>query len=175
MWKFLWLCGLLLCFPAHAGESQKIPPQAVTQEAIEAGLAPLVPRGYSERGPGGIARDFPVVMAPIEFDPGQATIRYESQTILRAYGAALSGERLNKAVIAICGHTDGDGTEDYNLLLSHRRAHAVKDFLAREFSIPEPRLRVEAYGETRPVASNSSEAGKAQNRRVEFVRLGWME
>jgi outer membrane protein OmpA-like peptidoglycan-associated protein len=152
---------------------QAAPPEALTKAAIEAGLDPLVPRGA--RGPEGVAPDFPTVMASIQFDTNQASIKYESVSVLRAYGEALSGERLSRAVVAICGHTDSDGEDDYNLLLSHRRAQAVKDFLLREFNIKDNRLRVEAYGESRPIAANSHETGKAQNRRVEFVRLGWLE
>jgi len=65
------------------------------------------------------------------------------------------------------GHTDSYGTEEYNMGLSVRRARAVADYLVAG-GIDRSRLRVEGYGETQPVASNDTEDGRAQNRRVEL-------
>lgn len=69
--------------------------------------------------------------------------------------------------MTIVGHTDGDGTDVYNLELSLRRASAVRDALT-SLGIPAERLRTEGDGATDPVASNETEEGRAQNRRIEF-------
>lgn len=166
MRKLSFLLIITLSWAVPAQDS----PIAVTVEDIENGLDRVV-----GRGPGGIVKDLPTVSAPVQFDANQATIRYESKAILDAYGQALQGERLQKAVIAVAGHTDDAGSETTNLLLSHRRAHAVRDYLMNNYGIKAYRLRVEAYGETQPAASNTTVEGKARNRRVEFIRLGWVE
>jgi OOP family OmpA-OmpF porin len=67
------------------------------------------------------------------------------------------------------GHTDSDGSDAYNQKLSQRRADAVKDMLVTRFSIDASRLSAKGYGESRPVASNATKDGKAQNRRVVAV------
>ena len=67
--------------------------------------------------------------------------------------------------IQIEGHTDSDGAADYNESLSARRAMTVHDYLAND-GISEDRMSVRGYGETQPIADNTTAAGKAQNRRV---------
>lgn len=163
---WLWLALLMPYCTILAQEA----PIATTVDAIENALDTFVPRG-----PGGIAVDFPVAIAPIEFDTNSTTIRPQSKAILDAYGQALTGERLQKAIIVVAGHTDAVGNAETNLLLSHRRAQAVRAYLINEYDILARRLRVEAYGEERPVDDNDTEMGKARNRRVEFIRLGWLE
>ena len=73
-----------------------------------------------------------------------------------------------KLVIEIMGHTDALGDDVYNLDLSRRRALAVVNFLL-ENKINKSRLRSHGEGETKPIASNDTDEGRAQNRRVEFV------
>jgi len=70
---------------------------------------------------------------------------------------------------SIDGHTDSDGADAMNMKLSQERAAAVKNYLV-EHGISSSRLVSEGFGESKPVASNKTKAGKAQNRRVE-VRL----
>lgn len=72
--------------------------------------------------------------------------------------------------IEVVGHTDNIGDDQYNLELSRRRAAAVVNFLI-ENKIARNRLRSNGHGESKPVADNNSDAGRAQNRRVEFVVL----
>ena len=69
--------------------------------------------------------------------------------------------------VIIEGHTDNTGNSDYNQKLSQRRAEAVADSLVRDHGVPGNRVKAVGYGDTRPVADNSSSAGRAQNRRVE--------
>lgn len=73
-------------------------------------------------------------------------------------------------VIEIAGHTDDLGNDAYNLELSRRRAKAVMQYLL-DNKIPASRLRSKGEGETKPIATNTTDEGRARNRRVEFVVL----
>lgn len=70
--------------------------------------------------------------------------------------------------ITINGHTDSTGTEDYNQKLSERRADVVKNALAG-MGVNPSRMTAIGYGKSRPVADNSTEAGRLMNRRVEIL------
>ena len=105
----------------------------------------------------------------ILFDSGSATIKPESWGTLKNIADALQQESGMK--IQIVGHTDADGTDATNLELSKKRAAAVKESLSNEFGIPGTRLETDGKGEVEPIADNASTAGKAQNRRVEFIKL----
>lgn len=70
--------------------------------------------------------------------------------------------------VLIVGHTDSVGSDEYNMGLSYRRAEAARNFLAQQ-GIASGRVRVEGRGESEPVADNSTEAGRQQNRRVEVA------
>ncbi len=71
-------------------------------------------------------------------------------------------------VLQVEGHTDTDGPDDYNLDLSQRRADSVSKFLV-EKGVEAGRLRAKGFGETKPIASNKTAAGRATNRRVQFM------
>jgi len=70
--------------------------------------------------------------------------------------------------IEIQGHTDSKGTDDYNMKLSEKRASSVATYL-RGRGIASGRVKIKGYGETAPVASNETESGRAENRRVNFL------
>ncbi len=69
--------------------------------------------------------------------------------------------------VALEGHTDGDGTEEYNMRLSKDRVEAVKKFLVAN-GVDGSRIKTSYYGESRPIAPNNTEEGKAKNRRVDM-------
>ena len=73
--------------------------------------------------------------------------------------------------VKIVGHTDADGTDAANLDLSKKRAAAVKDMLVKEFGIDAGRMETDGKGETEPIDNNDAPAGKANNRRVEFIKI----
>ncbi len=73
--------------------------------------------------------------------------------------------------VKIVGHTDSDGDEKSNLDLSKRRAASVKNVLSNEFGIEMTRMEVDGKGESEPVSPNTTPEGKANNRRVEFIKL----
>ncbi len=72
------------------------------------------------------------------------------------------------ARVAVNGHTDNQGDDDYNLGLSQRRAQSVKDYLVSK-GIDTKRVTAKGYGETDPIDSNDTPEGRARNRRVEFL------
>jgi len=73
-------------------------------------------------------------------------------------------------LIEVRGHTDNRGDNDYNLYLSRKRAGAVAEYLIQQ-GITRKRIQFQGFGDTRPVADNSSPEGMQQNRRVEFLIL----
>ncbi len=73
--------------------------------------------------------------------------------------------------VEIQGHTDSIGSERYNLILSQKRAEAVKDILVKKYGISPDRIIAKGYGESKPIASNKTPEGRAKNRRVIAVRI----
>ena len=68
----------------------------------------------------------------------------------------------------VSGHTDSNGSDAYNLNLSQRRALSVKNYLVGQ-GVPASRIQTLGYGESSPIADNSTEYGRSQNRRVELT------
>jgi outer membrane protein OmpA-like peptidoglycan-associated protein len=105
----------------------------------------------------------------ILFDSGSANIQPQSMGIIGQISQVLLQESNMK--LNIIGHTDSNGDEASNLELSKKRADAVKNALATIYNIEATRLSTEGKGEAEPVGDNSTTDGKAQNRRVEFVKI----
>ncbi|MBK8556382.1 MAG: PD40 domain-containing protein [Lewinellaceae bacterium] len=107
----------------------------------------------------------PIVLQNVFFETGSASLRTESTFELDRLADLLTeNPTLN---IKINGHTDDVGDEKSNQLLSENRARAVLDYLVKK-GIDAARLQSVGYGETRPVADNNTEDGRAKNRRTEF-------
>jgi outer membrane protein OmpA-like peptidoglycan-associated protein len=102
----------------------------------------------------------------INFDVDSDIIRGESKPTLDKIVAMLKSESAMQLIIE--GHTDSDGPTDHNLILSRQRAESVKLYLVSG-GISSSRLFTKGYGESTPVAPNTTAAGKSQNRRVELV------
>jgi outer membrane protein OmpA-like peptidoglycan-associated protein len=83
---------------------------------------------------------------------------------------ALVINEFDKTLVFIAGHTDSVGSDSDNQILSQRRAEAVARYFASQ-EVASIRLEAVGFGEQRPVADNSSKAGKQQNRRVEITLL----
>ena len=108
-----------------------------------------------------------IALYGIYFDTDKAVIKPESRPTLEQIAKLLAGQpQLN---VFIVGHTDSQGTFDYNLDLSRRRAEAIAQELVKSYRIAQPRLRTAGVGLLAPIGSNVSEAGRALNRRVELV------
>jgi len=104
----------------------------------------------------------------IEFDANVSTLRPQARSVLRALGQALISEQLRTASFDIGGHTDSDGDEAYNEVLSLQRAQAVKRYLIKHFQIAPGRLVALGFGEFEPLLPNNTAANKQINRRVEI-------
>jgi outer membrane protein OmpA-like peptidoglycan-associated protein len=101
----------------------------------------------------------------ITFDTDRAEVKPQFYDVLNSVAIVLA--EFNKTLVDVTGHTDSDGAEDYNYDLSERRAGAVAQYLVSQGNNPQ-RFQVLGMGESRPVATNASTGGKAQNRRVEI-------
>ncbi len=101
----------------------------------------------------------------ILFPPSSAVIEAESEQVITEIAKVLN--RCNTAWFEVGGHTDSQGGEDMNRNLSQARADAVIDALLSRNLLLGP-LTAVGYGETRPIADNETEAGRMQNRRIEF-------
>jgi OOP family OmpA-OmpF porin len=103
----------------------------------------------------------------ILFDFDKDTIKPESQPTLAEIAALLKSKPELR--LKVIGHTDNQGTANYNLDLSRRRAANVVAALSRDFGISPERLSAEGAGFSQPIATNDTEEGRAKNRRVELV------
>jgi len=102
----------------------------------------------------------------IEFETGSANIRPSSYKLLNEiFESAVVAEGLK---LGVYGHTDNVGSDATNMPLSEQRANAVKNYLLRKGLI-ESRIETKGYGASKPVADNSTDAGRSKNRRVEIV------
>jgi len=106
-----------------------------------------------------------IVLRSVHFDFDKSTIRSDAVPVLDEAVEILKAEGVVAVIVE--GHTDSVGTDAYNQKLSHRRAEAVRKYLV-EHGIPSNRISTEGFGESRPVASNDTADGRAQNRRVEL-------
>ena len=102
----------------------------------------------------------------ILFDVAKADLRPDAKTNLTNLAVILN--KYEDTNILIEGHTDSDGSEEYNQGLSERRANSVSHYLAAQ-AVSAGRMSTIGYGESQPIAGNSTSAGKQANRRVEIA------
>jgi len=105
-------------------------------------------------------------LSDVLFDTGQATLKPGADRALDRLAQFLKDSSGTDVLIE--GHTDSVGTDDYNLALSQRRAQAVADALSSR-GVATDRVQTKGLGKAYPVASNDTQAGRQQNRRVEIV------
>ena len=105
------------------------------------------------------------IPSDISFDTGRADIKSNLRPILDQFASGLSGQPNTE--VRIIGHTDNTGSDAINDPLSQRRADAARDYLAARGVDPR-RILTAGRGEHEPVADNSTDAGRARNRRVEI-------
>lgn len=131
---------------------------------------PTVPGVPSNNGCPEIKREvrnlFKKALQGIQFETGKSIIKPQSYPILRDIAKVLIENPT--WMVAIQGHTDNVGKPESNLLLSEDRAVAVREFLIKE-GVQQERMTAKGYGDTMPVEDNATAAGRAKNRRVEFV------
>lgn len=105
----------------------------------------------------------------VNFDVDSYAINQKFFPLLNELGKALSDPRLKDFRIMINGHTDSDGSERYNAILSMKRALSVKKYLVFNFGISSWKLTAFGYGENMPLMPNTTIENKRLNRRVEIV------
>ena len=106
----------------------------------------------------------------VKFGFDTAELSEGAAMALDEFAAALREENAD-VFVEIQGHTDGTGSETYNLELGEGRAEAVRRHLNAAHEVPLHRMSVISYGESAPIADNSTREGRAQNRRVVLVVL----
>ena len=99
---------------------------------------------------------------------GSADLKPEFFSVLES--VALVANEYPKTLIDVAGHTDSVGSDDFNQGLSERRAQTVASYLVSQ-NVAQMRFDVSGYGERHPIASNDSDGGRAQNRRVELALI----
>jgi len=104
-------------------------------------------------------------IANLEFDLGKATIRPHSFPSLNKVARLLVDKNFS---LKLAGHTDNTGSPDFNMRLSKDRAESIKNYLVSQGANPS-RIEATGYGETQPIATNKTAAGRQKNRRVEFT------
>ena len=115
------------------------------------------------------ARGLIVSMSDVLFDFNQATLKQDAkERLAKVSGILLAYPTLH---LSVEGYTDSIGTDDYNQKLSERRAGAVRDYLTSN-GIASGNVQAQGFGKANPVASNDTNAGRQQNRRVEMVVSG---
>jgi OmpA-OmpF porin, OOP family len=105
---------------------------------------------------------------PIKFASNSSNIMDESLPFLNEVGKMMTMEKHNSQKLLIEGHTDALGSDDYNFILSYKRAKSVRDYLVENFNVPASRLKVNGKGESEPLDGTSPD--DAVNRRVQFYK-----
>lgn len=103
----------------------------------------------------------------LTFKSGSAQLSPQNILLLAKVQTAIRD--FPDAPVEVGGHTDSAGNDDYNQVLSERRAQAVREFLLKSLNLPEGQITAVGYGETKPVGKNETEEGRAQNRRIDIV------
>lgn len=104
--------------------------------------------------------------------PSNITFATDQDQVMPGFNATLNSvalviNKFNRTIVDVYGHTDSTGSANHNFDLSQRRALSVANYLNRQ-GVDSRRFAVTGFGATRPIAANSTESGRAQNRRVEI-------
>jgi len=103
----------------------------------------------------------------LEFPASQSVLRGSNFPLLAKVAKVVKG--FDGSSVEVAGHTDSDGGKEANQKLSTERAQAISDYLVSNEAIAEDKIKVTGHGYERPLASNKTAKGKAQNRRVDII------
>jgi len=107
----------------------------------------------------------------LNFEFGKATLTSSAKNQLNSFAKSVQASNVAPSSIIIVGHTDSVGSEKSNQKLSNERASSVANYLTG-LGMPRNTMKISGRGETQPVASNKTKAGRAQNRRVDIRVTG---
>ncbi len=142
--------------------------QILGQLAYTFGLTTTERKHYATTNDVGVVDRKFVLRKNVKFKVASAELEPESFVLLDQIAQVIKQNNVKRLLIV--GHTDSSHTEDYNIKLSNDRAATVKAYLVKA-GIPEESLTSQGYGKRKPKASNLTEEGRAENRRVEFLIL----
>lgn len=154
---------------ARIAERERIAEEArlATERAAQAQeRTELLERELSDLQAERTARGIVVTLPEVLFDVGRATLSPGAQRTLDRLAQVM--RQYPELTLQAEGFTDSTGSEDYNMMLSQARANSVREALVAR-GIDPGRILAQGYGETMPIASNATAAGRQQNRRVEIV------
>lgn len=135
-----------------------------TEEQTVALVETVEPTPVAQSEPEPMAESVRVEL-DVKFDFDRAVVKQDSMSDIQDLADFMKQYGQTSTVVE--GHTDSVGTDAYNQRLSERRANAVRDVLVNQHGLDASRVDAVGYGESRPVADNSTEEGRAINRRVE--------
>ena len=139
----------------------------VEDKTVECGAEPPPVAASVPKPPPAPVYDKRTMSAEALFDHDKSTLKPAGKAALHDLGDEIKGKGGRVVDIDVIGHTDSDGTEEYNQALSVRRAQSVKDYLVSE-GVDGSIIDVSGEGESNPIASNATKEGRAQNRRVDI-------
>ena len=151
-----WMAGVGVGLNFGGGAQQQVAQVEPTPEPAPAPIVDNEPEPEPE-----LVR----VELDVKFDFDKAKVREESYSDIKNLADFM--QQYPQTSTTVEGHTDSVGTDQYNQRLSERRAQAVRDVLVNQYGVSGQRVDSVGYGETRPVADNSTEEGRQINRRVE--------
>jgi len=143
-------------------------PQATPGPPVSATVRPPPPPPRETTAPSGVS----AVSITVTFATGSAELSPVAQAALAPLGRALLSADLAPYRFRIEGHTDTVGASDMNLLLSQRRAEAVRDWLVKTFGVSPARLDAIGLGETQLLMPTGDQVPQVRNRRVQVLNLG---
>ncbi len=168
-WSYLFLVGGLVVMASCKSRKPAFQPatpataQAAEDNSVYDAYRNKLPDTKVEKTDQGIKVTFD---SEVLFPTNSSYLSDKAKTRLKALASQIKTQ--GSVRIQVDGHTDKTGTPEYNQWLSDKRAVSVKNFLIGE-DIPEGAISTKGYGDTKPVAENSSPEGRAKNRRVELT------
>jgi outer membrane protein OmpA-like peptidoglycan-associated protein len=128
---------------------------------VESSFTPAEARVYRQ------GDDVVVSLLGIKFASGRSAIDASNAALMEKVKRALA--LFGESAIVVEGHTDSNGSDSTNLILSQDRADAVKQYLVKNFAVDAEKISSIGYGEARPVATNETADGRSRNRRIDLV------
>lgn len=143
-------------------ENESEEPTPVAPVAIEAPAPPIAPVPVMAPAVGNF------VISNINFKTNSAEVSLEYAAYLKKFAEFLKAKASYKKV-TVKGFTDSTGTKPYNLILSQKRAEAIKKFLVEQEQIPIEKIQTIGFGVENPIATNKTAEGRRLNRRIELI------